>query len=225
MEPELRLSPYLQEDWIFAVVLAVLAALAWIRYTYPRRMSRLAAALVRVRVLFQLMREEMVMSHRTAVALFFMFSITSGLTLYLAAKSFSWPLIGVMEWWLFPILSLAVALVYLWKIVTVKLIQLLFGANGGLSEYLNYSFVMNSLLGIFWLPIIVLVSVMLPEPAHWVLWLAAGIFALAWLTRIIQGVLFAVQERVFPLYIFLYLCALEILPLAVIAKGIAEVRF
>lgn len=225
MEPELRLSPYLQEDWIFAVVLAVLAALAWIRYTYPRRMSRLATALIRVRVLFQLMREEMVMSHRTAVTLFLIFSITSGLTLYVAAKSFSWPMTGVMEWWLFPLLSLSVAAVYLWKIITVKVVQFIFGANGGLSEYLSYSFVMNALLGIIWLPFIVLASVMLPETTHWVLWLAGGIFALAWLTRIIQGVLFAVQERVFPLYIFLYLCALEILPLAVIAKGVAEVRF
>lgn len=225
LEPAQRTSPYLQEDWIFAVLIGVLVALAVVKYTYPRRMLRLGQALIRVRILLQLMREEMVMSHRSAVTLFLTFAISSGLLVYLAAKIYGWPVIHVLGAWLFPLLVLLIALVYLWKIVTIRLVQLLFAASGGLSEYLNYSFVMNALLGILWLPIILVATVSLNETARWVVLLAAGIFTLTWVIRIIQGVQFALRHRVFPVYIILYLCALEILPLAVIAKGVAEVKF
>lgn len=225
LEPVKRISPYLQEDWIFAVLIGILIALAVVKYTYPRRMLRLGQALVRVRILLQLMREEMVMSHRSAVTLFLTFAISSGLLVYLTAKVYEWPIVQFLGAWLFPLLVVLIALVYLWKIITVRLVQLLFAANGGLSEYLNYSFVMNALLGILWLPVILFVTVSLHETARGAVLFAAGIFALAWVIRMIQGVQFALKYRVFPVYIILYLCALEILPLAVIAKGVAEVKF
>lgn len=210
---------------MFAVLIGVLVALAIVRYSYPKRMLRLAQALLRVRILFQLMRENMVLSHRSAVTLFLTFAGSTGLLIYLAAKAFNWPLYTFMGFWLFPVLVAAVAGIYLWKIITVRLVQFLFGGNGGLSEYLNYSFVMNALLGVLWLPAILLAAVTLPDTARVILWIAGGIFGLAWLIRIVQGIQFAIRQGVFALYIILYLCALEFLPLAVIAKGVAEKGF
>lgn len=225
MEPIERVSPYLKEDWMFAVLIGVLVALAVVKYSYPRRMLRLAQALVRVRILFQLMRENMVLSHRTAVTLYLTFAVSSGLLLFIAAKAFNWPIYTLMDFWLFPVSVGLVAVVYLWKIVTVRLVQVLFGGNGGLSEYLNYSFVMNALLGVLWLPAILVTTVTLTKVAQGAIWVAAGIFALAWFIRMIQGIQFALKQGVFLVYIILYLCALEILPLAIIAKGVAEMKF
>jgi len=210
---------------MFVVVLLILATLALIRYSYPQRLVRLATAVIRVRVLFQLMREEMVMAHRTAVALFLIFSTSSGLMLYLAAKRFHWPVYEFFGLWLFPLAAGVIAALYLWKIIAIKLVQLLFGGNGGLSEYLNYTFVIHALLGVVWLPAIVIAAVTLPRFSSVILIAMACVFGIAWITRIIQGVQFGLQHGVFSVYIFLYLCALEILPLAVIAKGVAEVRF
>lgn len=224
-EPTPATSPYLSEDWVYAVVLVILAALAYIRYSYPQRLIRLATAVVRVRVLFQLMREEFVMTHHTALTLFVIFSGSTGTLLYLAARRFSLPIPEGMGWWLFPIAAGTVAAIYLWKIILVKFIQLLFGGNGGLTEYINYTFVLNALLGVIWLPFIVIVSVSLPQASSVFLVMAGVLFGIAWLTRIIQGILFAKQQGVFAVYIILYLCALEILPLAVIAKGVVEVKF
>lgn len=223
--PAPAVSPYLSEDWIYAVVLVILSALAYIRYSYPQRLVRLATAVLRVRVLFQLMREEMVMTHHTALTLFVIFSGSTGTLLYLAAQRFSLPTPEGLGWWMFPIATGAVAAIYLWKIVLVKIIQLLFGGNGGLTAYINYTFVINALLGVIWLPFIVIASVTLPQTAAIFLIIAAGLFVIAWLTRIVQGILFAKHQGVFSVYIILYLCALEILPLAVIAKGVAEVKF
>lgn len=225
MDPIVRISPYLQEDWIYLVLLILLVVLVVVKYSHPRRMLRLAQALVRDRVLYNLMRENMVMSHRTAISLFLVFVVSSGLLGYLAVKSLATTTYTLVGFWLFPALVLGFALVYTWKIVTVRLVQFIFGANGGLSEYLNYSFVMNALLGIIWLPIILVVIVTLPHVAQGAIALAAVVFALSWLVRIFKGIQYALTQKVFPLYIILYLCALEIMPLAVIAKGVAEVKF
>lgn len=225
MEPIVRISPYLQEDWIYLVLLILLSVLAVVRYSYPKRMVRLAQALVRDRMLHNLMRENMVMSHRTAISLFLVFIVSSGLLAYLAVKSFAAAAFTMIGFWLFPAMVLGFALIYTWKIVTVRLVQFVFGANGGLSEYLNYSFVMNALLGIVWLPVILVVVVTLPHIARGVIVVAAVFFALAWLVRIIKGIQYALSQRVISIYIILYLCALEIMPLAVIAKGVAEVKF
>lgn|SRR5690554_971121 len=225
LEPIPRISPYLKEDWMFLVLLGILVGLAVVKYTYPRIMMRMGQSLLRVRMLQQLMREDLLLTHRTAITFFLTFALSGGLLVYLAAKNFQWPVRDVFGGYFFLIASAVILAVYLWKIVSIKLMQYLFAANGGLTEYINYSFVMNAFLGIAWLSLILIATVTLPETATVVLIIALALFGLAWVIRITQGILFALRQGVFVVYIILYLCALEILPLAVLAKGIAEVKF
>ncbi len=225
LKPITRISPYLQEDWVFLVLIGILAALAFMRYSYPRMLHRRAEAVVRSRMLLQLMREDMVLSHRVAITLFVVFCLSSGLLIFLTAKNYHWPMGGLSGFNFFLISSGVVMLVYIWKLLSIRIVQLLFGGNGGLSEYLNYTFVVNSFLGLLWLPVVLIASVVLKESAGVVLVVAFACFALAWLVRIIQGVVFALNQGVLLVYIILYLCTLEILPLAVLAKGIAGVKF
>lgn len=225
MEPTLRISPYLQDDWMLLVLLVVAVTIAAIKYTYPRRLQRLLQSLFRVRMLQQLMREEMVMTHHSAIALFVSFSFTSALLLYFAAVQFNWPLLTFFGPWFYPALVAGVMALYLFKVILIRAIRAVFLADGGMWEYLNYSFVMNAVIGIAWLPIAILVMVSTGDLPAIFLWVAAAVFSISWLIRIAKGIQFAIQHHVLPVYIFLYLCTLEILPLAVIAKGIAEVRF
>jgi hypothetical protein len=215
----------MQEDWMFLVLLVVAVTIAAIKYTYPRRLQRLLQSLFRVRMLQQLMREEMVMTHHSAIALFISFALTSALLLYFAAVQFNWPLLTFFGPWFYPAMAAAVIALYLFKVLLISVIRVVFLADGGMWEYLNYSFVMNALLGIAWLPVAVVVMVSTDSLPAIFLLVAGAVFSLAWLIRIAKGIQFAIQHHVLPVYIFLYLCTLEILPLAVIAKGIAEVRF
>lgn len=176
-------------------------------------------------MLYQLMREDMLMTHRVAIILFVVCCLNSGLLMLLAVKNFNMPMVSQNGFYFFLIASGGVLLIYIWKIISVRIVQLIFGGNGGLSEYLNYSFVVNSFLGLLWLPLIIIATVALKGGADVVLLVALGCFVLAWLVRIFQGILFALRQGVLLVYIILYLCALEILPLAVLAKGIAEVKF
>lgn len=210
---------------MLAVLLLVLVGLAFIRFAYPKRLQRLLQALLRVRILLQLMREEMVLTHHTAVILFLSFSGTSALLLYLAAHHFEWHLTELLGPALFPVLFGVITLVYVGKIIVVKTIQVLFLIQSVLWEYLNYTFVVNALLGIVWIPLLMLALVSSSGMLQAVLFLALGIFALGWLIRMGQGILLAFNQRVPGVYIILYLCALEILPLLVLAKWVLSGSF
>ncbi len=210
---------------MLAVLLLVLVGLAFIRFAYPKRLQRLLQALLRVRILLQLMREEMVLTHHTAVILFLSFSGTSALLLYLAAHHFGWVVAEALGPALFPVLFGVITLVYVGKIIVVKTIQVLFLIQSVLWEYLNYTFVVNALLGIVWIPLLMLALVSSSGMLQAVLFVALGIFALGWLIRMGQGILLAFNQRVPGVYIILYLCALEILPLLVLAKWVLSGSF
>ncbi|TVR37125.1 MAG: DUF4271 domain-containing protein [Cryomorphaceae bacterium] len=220
-----RIQPFLQEDWMLALLLVVLVGLAFIRYAYPRRLHRLVQALLRVRILLQLMREEMVLTHHTALILFLSFSATSALLLYLAAHHFGWAVTELLGPALFPVFFGLVTLVYAGKIVVVKTIQVLFLIQTILWEYLNYTFVVNALLGIAWIPLLLIALVSSEGVLQGVLYSALGIFALGWLVRVGQGIMLAFNQRVPGVYIILYLCALEILPLMVLARWVLSGSF
>jgi hypothetical protein len=225
MESIQRTYPFLQEDWMIAMLVIVVAVLALIRYNYPKRFVRLGQAIFRARLLRQLMREELVLSHRTSLALILIFAANSAILIYLAAKSYGWVPYREFEFWFFPITFGVIVLLYLWKLILVRLIQFFFSVDAGLSEYLVFSLVFNMLLGLIWFPLILVAMVTLKETVQIVLALSLGLFLIGYLIRLVRGVLIAREQHIFSVYIILYLCALEILPFAVFAKGIAEVKF
>jgi hypothetical protein len=225
MEAIPRTYPYLQEDWMIAILVIMVALLGIIRYNYPNRIVRLLQSIFRARMLRQLMREELVLSHRASLALMIIFSANTALLVYLAAKSFGWSAYLQLEQWFFVVVFLAVLLLYLWKIISIRLFQFFFETEGGLSEYLVFSLVFNMLLGLLWIPLILAAVVSLKGAVQVLFMAVLVIFLLGYLARLVRGALIAREHRVFSVYIILYLCALEILPFAVLAKGIAEMKF
>lgn len=225
MELVERVYPYLQEDWMIFFLVGVLMLLAIIRYNYPKRIIQLFQAVLRARMLRQMMREELVLSHRASLALLLIFSANSALVVYLAAKYYRWVPYLELKQWFFGVIFIAVLLMYLWKLISVRVFQFFFEVDAGLSEYLVFSLVLNMLLGIVWMPIILVAIVALPEVVKILLSIAFGMFLMTYAMRLLRGVFIAKEHHVFSVYIILYLCALEILPFAVLAKGIAEGKF
>jgi hypothetical protein len=225
MESIKRTYPFLQEDWMIAMLVIVVAVLALIRYNYPKRFVRLGQAIFRARLLRQLMREELVLSHRTSLALILIFAANAAILVYLAAKSYGWVPYREFEYWFFPMVFGVIILLYLWKIIMIRLIQFFFSTDSGLSEYLVFSLVFNMILGLVWFPLILVALVTLQETVQILLAICLALFLVGYLIRLGRGVLIAREQHIFSVYIILYLCALEILPFAVFAKGIAEVKF
>jgi hypothetical protein len=123
--------------------------------------------------------------------------------------------------YLFNLLLLAGIL--LARIVILNLVGFLFNRIELFRDYLYHMFVFNKLLGIIILP-------QLPFMVFTTGWIREIFFALAITTvalniamRLIRGFAFSLKKDVLIFYMFLYLCALEIVPLALLWRWLVGV--
>lgn len=218
--PELRPNPTLYEDWMLLVFLLVLLNIAYVRIAYQRRMQRLFDSLIRVQILRQVMREELVFSHRASILLFLNFCLLAGLTLYLAFKWLSLPMPLDPGWTSFLIFALGIAVLYYGKLILSRFLRWVLQDSGLIREYLFEVFLINKVAGIFVLPLAVGIAFLNISNIAW-LFLAAVILGIALFGyRILQGLILSSAHTVSRVYIILYLCTLEILPLYLLIEAV-----
>jgi len=216
LTPVLRDTPNLYEYWMLAVFLIVLAILAYVRVAYTRRLFRLFSSLVRIQILRQVMREELVFSHRVSVLLFINFALVSSLILFCAAKYYGW-IIGYLNGWqLYLAIVSGVLGIYLLKLVGNSILRKVLRDPGLIKEYLFEVFLVNKALSVILLPFAIAVTFSNIGKLN-VLFNIAGIIFLVFIVyRLIQGLIISLSYPISRVYIILYLCTLEILPFLIV---------
>jgi hypothetical protein len=110
--------------------------------------------------------------------------------------------------------------VFLIKYVLNRVVAMVSGANGLVSEYSINSTLVNQALGLGIFPLVILIQFG-PFNSYVFLYFSGIVIALALLIRWYRGLRKALlEERVGFLQIFSYFCALEILPVLVLVKYI-----
>jgi hypothetical protein len=212
MEPILRETPTLFEPWMAAVFLIALGSLAYIRMVYSKRFGLLLKTATRLQILRQVMREELLFSHRSSLVLFSHFVVMSSMLIYAALQYYDLLSEGQSGFLFFLIILLAVLTVYLLKFLLMSILKWIYEDKGLLREYRFEVFSVSKILGLIFLPIaLISVSVNVGK-LDWVFALAALTFIVSFVFRTIQGLAMSFSYNVSRIYIILYLCTLEILP-------------
>ncbi len=212
MTPILRPAPNLFEEWMIGVVVFIVVVLAYTRMVYAKRLSRLFNSMVRIQILRQVMREELVFSHRASVLLLINFVLIMALIVYLGGVYFEWSFIGEGGLSKFMLIAAIIAGLYIGKLILSRIMRWLLGDNGIIREYLFELFLINKAAGVVLLPLAICLVFVNIGKLTWVIGLVAFIVAGFFLFRIIQGLRLSTSYRVSWVYIILYLCTLEILP-------------
>ena len=162
--------------------------------------------------------------HRqTRLVYFSIFSMMGGMVLYygIALSGVHLP-VNAPGMVVYIILSGSVALLYLGKGIVIRLTSFIAGGDFSLSEYLYSMNHLNQVAGLAVIPFMLLTSYYTPGLARWTFAGAVAVFGVLLLYRWLRGTIHALRAGVPSFYIFFYLCTLEILPLAVAAKAIAQ---
>lgn len=122
-------------------------------------------------------------------------------------------------WLLYAYCCLGLTAIYFVKFVTLKICGWLFNMKNAADAYIFIVFIINKVIGIFLLPIIILIAFM-DEPVYSIVFLLSWVgIGLLFLYRFILGYAAIRNEVRFNLFhFFLYLCAFEIAPLLLIYK-------
>lgn len=217
---QLRAEDLLGSDWIAGLLLLAVGVLAWVNMVSHRQWVVLARSFGAMRLGRHRMREELDVRDRALTGLAIMSTMVIALFGYQLAlyHGLISPGIGGFLW-----AFLAVAAVFLLQMGLVQGVRLLPVRDGGLTEYLYTIVVFHVVLGLLLLPVVTVMS--FPAQVAWREWawvaglaLVVGTLLFRWVRAVVVGVGNGAPLR----YIFLYLCALEILPLALALEQVRD---
>ncbi len=207
-----------QPDWILGLLLLCFVLLAWVQVFYRRRLRQILMAPYSKRFLSQLVRDGDLFSERIALVMGFIYLITTSLFLYqlyelVLVKDAERVLEGFP---LFAMISIFVLGFWILKIGLIRILSFIFRTRHTTREYILNILIFNILTGFFLLSLLIF-AVYLKSVIF--LWICMIIFTLFFLFRFVRGFLIGILITKFSyLFLFVYLCSLEILPLIILMK-------
>ena len=149
------------------------------------------------------------------------FLLSAGLFITLMIQQYQW--LDMPYWKLYAYATAVLALIYLGKYLFVSFAGWVFNNSQSASSYLFLVAVVNRIMGVVLLPLIVIMAFAEAPIAMIALTIAFGVVTLLFFYRyIVSFGLLRSELQVNPFHFFLYLCAVEILPMALIYKLLVE---
>ena len=166
----------------------------------------------------QIERENYGPFKRLSILLNIVFVIVTAFLLYKFNRVFGGMLSGYNGFFQFMFFVMVIILVYTVKFIAGNVIGFITQTKSIVDEYINSTLIINQTIGVILLPAMV-VAELSPINPVWLLFPSVLFIVLGYLWRLYRGFIFSgVEEGVGILQLFVYLCALEILPLLVLIK-------
>jgi len=211
-------------DWMIGMISLCLLLLIIARVFFQRRFGQIFNAFIRPRNLSILIREGNILKERITPPLILLHMLSFSLFFYLIINAmFPGEAFSPGGLRLFLMISGAYALFYGLRFLAVQILGWIFATREPTTAYLVNSLVMDEVLGVFLLPVCLILLVSNQPAGGAFMLIALIIFALVLLYRFIRNFLVGLSNLKFSwLYLFLYLCTVEILPVLAFGKLIND---
>ncbi|MEI6455584.1 MAG: DUF4271 domain-containing protein [bacterium] len=206
-----------QPDWILALFLSGFILLAWTNFFYFNRLKQMILAPFSKRFLSQLIREGNLFTERNTLVLGVVYLLSFSLLLYqvnvmILGISFR-NLPGIL---VYIIITGALVVFWLLKTWMIRFLGSVFKTPSTTYYYQINLVIFAALQGLVILPLLVCVIYLKSLP---LLIICLAISALLFLFRFLKGFFIGLTLTKFSyLFLFVYLCSLEILPLLILIK-------
>ena len=206
------------ENWLFIIFVLVIFLIGILRVFYQKKFTLFLNAFISKRFSNQIIREENALTQSTSVVLSIIFFISISLFLFLASRFYHKTIAGSSEWQKFGIILVGCVIFYFFKLIANKTIGTLFKAYKEIEEYIFNQFLVIQVLGILLTILCILLSYSMIFNKEIIILMGLIILVLGFVVRMIKSFSIVNLNTYSPVYIFLYLCTLEILPLIIIIK-------
>ena len=200
------------EYWITIVLFSCLIILAWVKVAFPKKLPLV------VREVFtnQLAYEEKSITP-SSVALFAVFICCSALFMVQAIHNYGIT-IGRVKAEEFGLIVLGLVIFYLVKSLIVFFTGFIFQEQSSAWEYISEIYIFAHFLGVVLLPVMIINAYTGNIDHKLFVEIVGACIALLFLFRTIKMFILMINKGLRVMYLFLYICALEILPLALFIR-------
>ncbi len=205
-------------DWIFIYLLVLLGLFAWIRLYYRSILTQTLQASTNFQMASRMFKDNSLLQSQLDKILYGYYFLCTALLLYVIEGKLNLKPYGLQEVSLYLFnLALLVALFFS-RIVLVILTGFLFNRTIIFREYLYNTFIFNKILSLSILPLLLFVLYTEGIVQEVLFWITLAIVAAVLVMRIYRGFIFSFKKDVLIFYMFLYLCALELVPLVLLYR-------
>lgn len=214
-----------QPFWLFAFLLLVIVLLMAVRIFYRKSFSEMAHAFFSFRYTGQLFRDENILLQRTNIILTIAFILTLALFFYQSGAIVKWNLpFAAASFNAYIFFVLIISAIYSLKFLVLKIVGFVFNIEQEMEIYVFNVFLINNMFGLLLMPVVIINFLYPALPITEILGISilctASVF---FLYRLIRGILVSREsEQHSPVYLFFYLCALEIAPVLVLVKVLIQ---
>jgi hypothetical protein len=222
LAPKLRVRNY-NTDWIFILLCLCFALFAFINTVYKKRVLQLMKAFWVSNYSNQLVKAENVLIKQASLLLSVLFLFSFSLFSYQLVHHYYRNFLIYSGLELYFLIMLCLIAFYAVKLLCFTLVAVIFKADDETKEYTFNVFLINQTIGLLLFPLVALINYLPANNRAVLLFVGLLLIVSFFLFRIIKGLVSLWFSGVFSKsYLFLYLCALEILPLIVIGKFIFD---
>ncbi len=209
-----------QNDWIVLILLLCFSLLAWVLIFSRKRVMQIISATFTNRTINQLIRDGDLFKERIAVAFAIIYYLI--FTLFLFQASHYYLNFKQLELYTFLFYLKMLAAIFgfhLFKQLVTKFIGNVFKNNSATYVYLLNVFIFNIFMGLILLPLVIFMVYSKGPINSFTTNLSIGLVVVLYVIRYIRSVFIGVSFSKFShIYLFLYLCTLEILPVLILIK-------
>jgi hypothetical protein len=206
------------KEVLFYLLTGLLFFFAIIRVAFPKYFRNLMSLVFRASLKQKQIREQLMQTPLPSLLLNIFFVIVAGLYVLFLLQHYG--LAKDTSFWLLLLYcTAAVGLVYIVKFIVLKFTGWVFNMREAADTYIFIVFLVNKLLGIFMLPVLILMAF---STASWNMSLLTVsyvvVFSFFAYRYIVSFAPVRREVKVSPFHFFMYLCAFEIVPLLLIYK-------
>ncbi|MBK6966611.1 MAG: DUF4271 domain-containing protein [Bacteroidales bacterium] len=215
IKPEVRVSR--ENDWLTALFMICLVLITWIRYYNFRRIKQLFKAVIGRHHVNQLVRDGNLVEERITPGLVIIYLTGLSVIIYQLGLNTIYEKLGYAKPWLiFTAIIAGISILWFIKLLTIKFTGIIFRTKQDTSELILTNLIFNGAAGIIIFPFVVAGfysgNLLLIK-------IAALILLMGMAFRFFRSLVIGLTAQTFSvIYLFLYLCTLEILPLLILYR-------
>lgn len=207
--------------WLFMVLMVIASLVVIVRIFYRKNISEITRAFLSMSITGQLMREENILQQRASIILTLIFNLTAAYIVWQFGSALAQQLpFSLNDFGRFLFFAFLISIIYSIKYVVLRLAGFIFETSQEMDAYIFNIFLSNNIFGMVLFPIAVILF-LYPQlsDSRLILSVIIVLALLFYIFRLLRGILIGRASSGYtPVYLFLYICALEIAPLMVLLK-------
>ncbi|MCE9539021.1 MAG: DUF4271 domain-containing protein [Bacteroidetes bacterium] len=216
-KPEIHFTNY---DYVITGILLFLYILfVWMYVSNYKKLSQIINGFYINRNSNQMSRDELSIGNRVSffLSIFFIITLTIFISRIIAYYGLQFGISNSTV--LNIIIGSGIIVAYSLKFASIKLLGYIFKVQREANDYMMTIFLFCNTLGLFMLPIVIGLTYVKQVSPVFFIYAGTGVIVIFFMVRMIRGLILGLNSsEISKIYLFMYLCTLEILPFVIMAK-------